>query len=124
MMKHTRYLIPAIAILLAASCSSNSEEKSEQEVRKLFEQTCKLTKLYTDSIKSANDTTAVEALMTRFDERMTDLNFSVTADTDLKLTEGQNDTIASLIAKLRSVYNARLDSVSGRHALPDSIPHE
>ena len=90
------------------SCGSSDKSDNNADADRLFSETCRLTKLYTDSMKNAPDSAILNSLMERFDARLTDINFSVKAETDYNLTEGRNDTIASLIDSLRHAYDSRL----------------
>lgn len=111
------FLVDVLIILAISlvSCGKNAEEHQEAEAEQLYHQTCQIAKAYIDSIRNAPDSTSLYSLMDRFDERLTDINFSKTADTDLHLTEGANDTIDILLTQIRKAYDARLDSLALRH---------
>lgn len=98
-------LIPG---LITVSCGSNATDTSDMDSEKLFHETRSLTLTYIDSLNKANDSTAVKGLYERFDNKLTELNFSVAADTDYRIDEGQNDTIAVLLDSIRRVYDGRL----------------
>lgn len=115
-------LIVMILLPIAASCGSGDDGGRNVEAEKLYEQTCRLARTYTDSIAKAPDSSSLEGIMARFDERLAELNFQVTAETDYQMSEGHNDTIALLLGKLRGAYDARLDSLGHTISLPDSLP--
>lgn len=115
-MKRLAGAILITTLLILAACSSNNDEKGDEEARSLYTGTCRLAKIYTDSIRRAPDSTKAIALMERFDERLTELNFNHAPDTDLRLSEGENDTLALLLRRLRASYEARLDSLAHKKA--------
>ncbi len=106
-MRKILIIIPVLAFILYA-CGNRTEENRNEDVEKLYNQTFRLTKLYTDSMSQATDSASLHGLMERFDARLSELNFSVKAETDYHLDEGKNDTIFLLIDSLRRTYDHRL----------------
>lgn len=105
------FFIP-LGFLCFSACGKSVDENRSQDEDKLFESTCRLTKQYIDSLEHAPDSAALNAIMARFDNQLTSLNFSVRAETDYRLTEGRNDTIASLLDSLRRIYDERLHNLA------------
>ncbi|MDE6271803.1 MAG: hypothetical protein K2M31_02210 [Muribaculaceae bacterium] len=109
-MKKMIFILP-LSIMLGMGvygCNNSDSDDGNEDVGRLYSETCRLTKVYTDSIAHANDSTSVMELMKRYDDRLTNLNFSVRAETDYHLSEGMNDTISMLVDSLRRVYDSRL----------------
>lgn len=122
-MRKIFFSLPLLTALLA-SCNSASEENNYEEVDRLYDKTCQLTKIYTDSITHAEDSASLSGLMERFDARLSDLNFSVKAETDYSLDEGKNDTIFLLIDSLRRAYDIRLYRLGHPVNPVDSVTNE
>ena len=122
MKRLTEIFLPSILLLLVSvACGSKMEVNENTYHDKLFKGTCKITASYIDSMKNAKDSTSLKGLLERYDLSITTLNFSVPADTDLNLTEGQNDTIATLVDSIRKVYELRMDFLLHHQSRPDSI---
>lgn len=108
-------------IMAAIGCRKTQEEVSNEDTDKLFKGMCQLTQVYIDSMEKSHDSLMIQALMERYDLRVTELNFKVAANTDYALTEGKNDTIALLVDSMRRVFNRKLLGFAHRHISVDSI---
>lgn len=79
------------------SCNSKkTEDHSSEYAAELYEQSVKLLETYTDSMKMAKDSTAVNNLKVNYEKRVTKLNFDYEPDVYLKMTADQNDTLIKL----------------------------
>lgn len=107
--------------LISISCRGEQEANDNTDINTLFKGTCKLTTVYIDSIKTAKDSAELESLMERYDVRVTELNFRVAADTDLRLSEGQNDTIIQLMDSIRKIYDVRRHFFAHHKEVVDTI---
>lgn len=110
--------------MILISCSKKEEEeKSISYADQLYERAIKLAKLYRDSIARATDSTSVKELFSNFNLKHTELVFSYPADTELSLSEAQNDTIFEQFIALRQFYNQKLENLAHK-AVTDTIPEE
>ena len=112
-MRKTAYgLIGLMALALTAGCGGGRSEEEEgsrpDDARHLYESIMKLTKIYSDSIRMAPDSATVVGAFERFNARLDTINFSVAPDTDLLLTEGENDTLYNNLIALRQIYDRKL----------------
>ena len=120
-----KYLLWAAAVsLFAFSCASNEEnEDNHKEAHALFRDQQKLLRQYIDSMKNLPDSVDAEALMTRFQEQSLKINMKYPADTDLDLSEGENEALYKMTEKLLilasriglspdSIMAARTDSIA------------
>lgn len=101
----------ALALAIAAgsmSCSGDSHKRRGDEVSSLYSHSVSLIKSYTDSMKLATDSARVNALAENLEIRLTSLNFKYPADTDLLMTEGENDTLAMMVSKFVKLKKERL----------------
>lgn len=105
-------IIAAWIVLALCSChnrdGNTSEDAIPDQASELYESTLRLISLYTDSIEHATDSTQVEDIFARFNARLDSLNFAVPPDTDLRLSEGENDTLYINIENLRHLHDSRL----------------
>lgn len=100
---------------LLTACSQHREDPREKSAETLYRDLCKLTRLYTDSIKAAPDS-MVNTLFDRYNKEFDRISFDVTPDTDFFMNEGENDSIYMLQRHL-------LDIIAKRNLHPvDSIP--
>lgn len=111
------------ALLPLAACTQKAENVNRQNARDLYEKSLDITRLYLDSMKNAKDSAHAEGLALRFDEILTKINYSYPADTDLELSEGENDTLANLNRRLIMLKDSLLLKFSGRdkEVTPDSL---
>ena len=115
-----RLWLLSLPLFMLSSCggSTEGEESRPPEARKLYVDIWRLTKAYVDSIRMAPDSAAAEGAFERFNARLDTVNFSVPPDTDLLLTEGENDTVFMNLMALRRVYEHKLRSLARRPAPP------
>ncbi len=106
-----------VSVSVMTSCGKTSENNLDKEARDLFENSVRLIKSYSDSLKTARDTARIDELASRFDNRMTALNFKYPADTDLSLSEEENDSLIRLITGIAELKKKRLEEL-GRANLP------
>lgn len=108
----------AIVILSVAavsvSCRSDKEDETNAEANELYEKICRAVSLYTDSVATASDSAAVNALMERYGDRLDAINYEALPDTDYHLNEAQNDTIAMLMDSLIVKRNRSLEGLAAR----------
>lgn len=87
--------------MLFDSCSSGEKEDLHPEARELFKSTEILIRETINKVSQAKDSITLDSLIDNFDKRMTDVNFSFPPQTDLYLTEQENDSIIKLLQALR-----------------------
>ena len=103
-----KLLFPIALILLMTSCAGNQEENRQDESQLLFQNSVDLISKFSENIKMAGDSLLVDSLKTEFDKQLADLNFNFPPNTDLKLTEQDNDSIYTLINNFRNESEKRL----------------
>lgn len=90
------------------ACTSSKENDRAEQTKSLYEKSCCLIREYTDSIASAGDSISVQRYLSNFEDRLTHLNYEYEPDTDIYMTESQNDTLLTLtdhlLSKVDSVY--------------------
>lgn len=114
-------LLPAVlSLLVLSSCGSKESDPREKGADALFSKLCDVTKAYTDSLRNAADSAAVNALFERYEQRFDRISNDVAPETDLFMTEGQNDTILLL---QRNLLKVRAEKLSARqlHLASDTI---
>lgn len=114
------YLFIVFGGIIFSSCGNSENREGDAEADLLFNETCRLTGIYIDSMANAPDSTSLIAMMERYDAGLTSINFRVMPETDYHLSEGRNDTIAALIDSLRRVYDARLYRLA-HPIVPDTV---
>lgn len=101
-------------VIGATSCGNSEGDARGKSARELYEKTIRLNARYTDSLRVAKDSATVERLSKSYEEALTRLNFEYPADTDLEMSEGENDTLVNI--NLR--YVSLRDSLLYRFAHP------
>lgn len=107
-----KYFLPGLAVLFfMVSCHHEEDNTMKNESNKLYSGTLKLIKEYSDSLSYASDTLAVTTIFQNFNKSLEKLNFEVIPDTDLELTEGQNDTLYMKLCEIRAHYDEKMKEV-------------
>ncbi len=92
-------------------CKPEKNIKDRSEATEMFGKICKLTKEYTDRLTDSPDSAAWALLCNEFEEKLDKISFSYPPDTDLLLTEGQNDTIHSLMLEYIQARDGRIHDI-------------
>ena len=106
-------IIMAVMVLVCLctnGCTQEKSRKDRSEATAMFESICKLTKEYIEKLKVAPDSADWADIGADFEEKLDKINFSYPPDTDLLLTEGQNDTIHAL---MKEYVKARRERIHG-----------
>lgn len=99
--------IPLIILPLIA-CSSKKENIENPEARELFSQSSALVLESIRSIQEATDSVSVDSLSRLFEKKIVDINFSFPPNTDLHLTEQENDSLFKIMNEYKSVKETKL----------------
>lgn len=97
--------------ILAGGCNKEKGSRDRTEASEMFSRICELTKEYTGRLEVAPDSADWATLCSEFEEKLDKISFSYPPDTDLLLTEGQNDTIHSLMQEYVRVRRERIDGL-------------
>ncbi len=107
--------------MIAISCSKETKSKDRSNAKEMYEQICKLTKDYTEKVADSPDSASWAASCAEFEDKLDKVNFNYPPDTDLLLTEGQNDTIYSLMLAYLEARDGRIHRILHPVALTDTI---
>ena len=108
--------------LILISCKKTGKIDEGEEARELFKESSSLLIKVIDQIKLANDSLTIDSLQNFFEKKLVEINFSFPPQTDLKLTEEENDSIFKLMQKLKIESSYKLVEFSSH--ISDSIPPE
>lgn len=85
------------AVVAATACSGGKATKDRSGAVRMFFETASLIENHTGRVAEAPDSATWANVCLQFEDSLEKINFSYPADTDLLLSEGQNDTIARLL---------------------------
>ena len=114
------YLLFSFILISLFSCKEKHKTISSQEAEELFNNSAELIINVTSQINQACDSAAVDSLYAVYEKKITDINFSVPPETDLKLTEQENDSLFRLQQRLNLIVKMRLEMFHKTYA--DTIP--
>ncbi len=135
MFSNTKTLIASVLFLftgglLLQSCNKVSDSNDREKAIELYAKSMKIINLYTDSMLKATDSTTANGLLIRLDDALSHLNYEFDDETDRRISEGENDTLAAATLRFVSVRDSILyrlghknpaDSISGDPAMSDSV---
>ncbi len=101
----------SIGGLLLSGCDQEKKSKDRSEAQEMYEKICKLTQDYTNRLLDSPDSSSWATACTEYEEKLEKISFSYPPDTDLLLTEGQNDTIHSLMLAYIQVRDERIQRI-------------
>lgn len=106
---------------MLASCGSKPVENVQDDTDRLYNQTIKIAAEYADSIRNAPDSAGAMHAYARFNAAIDSLNMSVAPNTDLQLSEGENDTIFLTLMGVMSLFEGKLEELGRPAETGDSI---
>ena len=122
-MKKRWMIVPLLAVVwIAAGCSKENSRKDRSEASAMFQRIYALTGSYTKKLSEAPDSADWAQMCREFEDSLDKINFSYPPDTDLLLTEGQNDSIHALLEEYRRVRDERIHEILHPYVAPDTIP--
>lgn len=89
-------------------CRPEKKHKDRRDAVEMFTRICRLTKEYTTKIIDTSDSLNWANVCLEYEEKLDKISFNYPPDTDLLLTEGQNDTIHSLMLEYIKVRDERI----------------
>lgn len=89
------------------SCTQEQYDDHSQ-ANEMFEQTLSLVKTYTDSLRTAPDTASVRRIAENYEAAAAKISLGYPPETDMKLTEGQQDSIWRYTRKFLEIKRSRL----------------
>lgn len=111
----------AAALIAGAGCTQEKNKTDRSQADDMFSRICKLTEEYTDKLEEAPDSADWAAVCTEFEEKLDKISFSYPPDTDLLLTEGQNDTIHFLLQEYVKARSERIYGILHPEPAIDSL---
>lgn len=121
-MKKIYFPVIFLSTIVMVSCGKKQETEDYTEAAQLFENSATLLTDFTNQIRMSKDSLIVDSLSELLDKRLTEINFSVPPQTDLKLSEQDNDSLYVLMKNFRSAKKLRLEELS--RITVDSVPEE
>ena len=115
------YSLLFILTLFLIACHNQDTKSRSDQTDILFNSTIRLLSDYTGLIKDAQDSLQVETLLEEVDKGLTSLNFSLPPETDLKLSEQENDSIIKLMEIFKQEVKNKLVTLSEISEDTDSI---
>ena len=110
-----------VACIVLSACVAENKKKDRSSAHDLFNHTVALVEEYTEKLSSVSDSLAWIRTCDEFEERLEKLNFSYPPDTDLLLTEGQNDTIQEMLLEYVRLRDERIHSILHPVVVSDSV---
>ena len=115
-MKHIimKHIVMTCFIMLAflSACKKKEDITQYDEARYLFDESTKLIQTVTADIAVATDSISIDSLSKVFEKKIVEINFSYPPQTDLKLTEQENDSIYKLMQTMLALKEEKLSSFS------------
>lgn len=98
----------AAGCVCSFGCTQEKDGKDRSLATEMFQRICRLTEDYIDKVEAAQDSASWADVCIEFENKLEKVSFSYPPDTDLLLTEGQNDTIHSLMQEYVGARERRI----------------
>lgn len=113
-------ILTASVSLSLIGCARKPNKNSHIHAAQLFEKSLVLLRAYTDSLSIAKDSAHVESLARAYESKINAINFEFPPETDLRLTQEENDSLIKLTDRLVATRRDRLKYFASPKN--DSIP--
>lgn len=120
-MKNPVFAIMAAVSVFLAGCAKENSKQDRSDATDMFGRICRLTKEYTEKLEAAPDSADWAAVCSEYEEKLDKISFSYAPDTDLLLTEGQNDTIHFLMQEYVRIRDQRIHGLLHPEPEVDSL---
>ncbi len=120
-MKNTFIILASLSLIWLGGCAKENKNKDRSEATDMFKRICSLTKEYTEKLNNAPDSASWADCCQEYEHQLDKISFSYPPDTDLLLTEGQNDTIHSLMLDYVKTRDERIHSILYPVVINDTI---
>lgn len=121
-MRKTVNIIAMFVVALAVvGCAQEKKKKDRSGADEMFRRIASLTSNFTTKVAEAADSAAWSELCTQFEDSLDRINFAYPPDTDLLLTEGQNDTIHALMQEYIKERDSRINAILHPVVETDSV---
>lgn len=91
-----------------AGCRNSGSGHDHAMARRLFEKSASLILLYTDSLRNVADSASLKRMNEDFQDKITKINFEFPPETDLDLSQQENDSLVNLLDSLVAVRNEKI----------------
>lgn len=108
----SRFFFFAGLLFLLFSCKNKEIDAREEAAGELFVKSAETLIDITEKINESKDSVEIDSLLTVYEKKITQINFACPPDTDLKLTEQDNDSLFHLIQILQETKQIKLKSFS------------
>lgn len=112
-----------LALMILYSCRGKAGHENNEAARQLFIKSKHLTEEYIDSLEHAKDSASVNKMLDNFNIKLTTVNYQFPADTDLDLTEEENDSLIRMFNRMESTVARRLKSLGSKEST-DSLAND
>ena len=109
-------------LFLLQACGHRENAESTEDARELFAQSAETLLKTIRETKNVTDSAGLDSLMENVEKRLITINFSVPPETDLKLTEQENDSLYHLMRMLQTLNIQKLEEFAKKKYENDSIP--
>lgn len=114
-------IICLLSLLCSYGCTQEKKHKDRSEATDMFNRICKLTEEYTGKLSAVSDSSSWANACTEYEDKLDKISFSYPPDTDLLLTEGQNDTIHSLMLEYIKARDKKIQDLLHPEVELDSL---
>lgn len=113
------YLLAMVPVLLAACEQKTPPTAAETDAPRLYAEQVRLLDSYTAKMRAAVDSADIELVFNQLNSRIDSINHTVAPDTDLQLSEAQNDTLLQKMNAFLEAKNNRLKGLGRRDTIPE-----
>lgn len=113
-------VLPCATLCMTGCREADGNDRTMAE--QLFAKSERIVRMYTDSVRNVRDSASLHRMEEGVNARLSNINYQFPSDTDLRLTEEENDSLIKLMDRLTSLINEKHTQLELLAEGGDSIP--
>lgn len=114
--------INCLILIFVCGCRTESKKIDRSDASEMFARISHLTETYSKKLTSVSDSTSWANVCKEYEDSLDKINFSFPPDTDLLMTEGQNDSIHKLMEEYVRIREEKIFDILHPYVPADTIP--
>ena len=116
------HAINLLILLSVCGCRTETKTVDRSGASEMYARMSRLTENYTKKLASVSDSASWANLCKEYEDSLDKISFSYPPDTDLLMTEGQNDSVHKLMEEYIRIREEKIEEILHPYLPADTIP--